>query len=224
MSTRIESWDRALAKVIDHTVLGASADESQVRAACDAARRYGFATVVAAPEFLRVLVRSLGGSGVRVCTVVSFPSGEDTPEGKVAAARRLIERGADELDVVMNVGAYLNGRRDLVRGEVEKLAALCRKRSVLKLIIETAKLTSDQIADAARLAADGGVDFIKTSTGTAARGVTVEDVTIIRRAIGEKARIKASGGIRTAAFARELLAAGADRLGCSASLDIIAEG
>lgn len=216
-----QSWDRTLARVIDHTVLGATVDEARVAGACVVARRYGFCTVVAPPEFLRVMVGKLGGSGVRVCTVVSFPSGEDRADAKADAARRLIERGADELDVVMNLEAFLEGRVDVVRDEIEQLVAACRRRAVLKLIIETPKLNPDQITAAARLAADGGVDFVKTSTGTVEPGVTVEDVTRIRDAIGERARIKAAGGIRTAAQARELIAAGADRLGASASLEIL---
>jgi deoxyribose-phosphate aldolase len=221
MSKQLQSWDKTIARVIDHTVLGAAVNEEHVARACEEARHYGFATVVAPPEFLRAMVRGLGGSGVRVCTVIAFPDGEGTPEDKVAAAKRLISRGADELDVVMNVGAFLGGRIEVVTEEIARLAEVCRKRAVLKLIIETPKLDAQQIVAAARLAADGGVDFVKTGTGTAGRGVTVEDVTLIRDAVAGKARIKASGGIRTAAFARELLDAGAHRLGTSASLQIL---
>jgi deoxyribose-phosphate aldolase len=214
-------WDNTLARVIDHTVLGAKVDEADVRSACAVAQRFGFATVVASPEFLRIMVRELGGSPVRVCTVVSFPTGEDLPAEKAAAAKRLIERGADEIDVVMNVEAFAGGDADIVREEVKRLTEVCRKKAVLKLIIETPRLGREQISQAAGLAADGGVDFVKTTTGTATRGVSIEDVTIIRAAVGDKAQIKAAGGIRTAQFAHELLSAGAHRLGCSASIDIV---
>lgn len=215
------AWDSKLAKRIDHTVLADSTEESDVKTACAMARQYGFATVVAAPEFLRVMVRELGGSGVRVCTVVSFPDGRDTPDGKADAAKRLVERGADEIDVVMNVDAFLEGDNEQVLGEIKKLRGVCGAGTTLKLIIETARLSPEQIAEASRLAADGGFDFVKTSTGRGSRGASVEDVKLIRAAAGDRVRIKAAGGIRTAEFARELIAAGADRIGTSASLEII---
>ena len=214
-------WDRDLARMIDHTLLSDNASEEDVRAACEVARHYGFATVVAAPEFLKTMVRSLGGSAVRVCTVVSFPDGNDTAENKAEAAKRLIRRGADEIDVVMNVDAFLEGRTEVVADEVRRIAGVCGARALFKLIIETSRLTPEQIAEATRLAVDGGADFVKTSTGRNGRGATVDDVRIIREAAGDRVNIKASGGIRDAGAARELIAAGADRLGTSASLEIL---
>jgi deoxyribose-phosphate aldolase len=221
MNEHLESWDEELTAVIDHTVLGEAASEIDVRTACEQARHYKFAAVVVAPHYLPVIVRTLGGSGVHVCSVVSFPSGRLAPAAKASEASELIQGGADEIDAVMNVKAYLDGNTDVVREEIERIRVACGKRAVFKFILETSELNPEQIAEVTQFAVDGGVDFVKTSTGRAARGASVDDVRIISDAAGGRTRIKAAGGIRNADFARELLAAGASRLGCSASLDII---
>jgi deoxyribose-phosphate aldolase len=221
MSETLQSWDKALAAVIDHTVLGETASETDVRNACERARQYRFAAVVVAPHFLPVIVRALGGSGVRACSVVSFPSGRLTAADKAREASELINAGADEIDAVMNVKAYLDGKTDIVREEIERIRVACGKRGAFKFIIETAELNPEQIAHVTVMAADGGVDFVKTSTGFGARGASVDDVKTMYEAAAGRAGIKAAGGIRTAGFARELIAAGASRLGCSASLDVI---
>jgi deoxyribose-phosphate aldolase len=216
------SVDTALAKMIDHTVLSPRVSDDDVAMACEEARRIGFAAVVVPPEFLRAAVHGLGGSGVRVCTVVSFPDGDDTPEGKAGSVKRLIKKGADEIDMVMNVKAYLAGQTGVIEDEIRRAAeAVHGGGAIVKVIIETALLEPQQIADVTNRAAECGADFVKTSTGRASRGATVEDVKVIREAAAGRVRIKASGGIRTREFAKELIAAGADRIGTSASVQIV---
>jgi deoxyribose-phosphate aldolase len=212
---------RELAFVIDHTVLRPSATERDVLSACDQATEYGFASLVVAPFYLPLIVPRLERSSVKPCTVVSFPFGAHMPLGKVDEARRYVGAGAGEIDVVMNIGAFLSGQRNVVEEEIKGLAEVCRGRAMFKLIIETAYLNAEQIAQATELAIEFGADFVKTSTGYAERGVTLEDIRTIKAVAGDRIGIKASGGIRTADFARELLDAGATRLGCSASVQIV---
>jgi deoxyribose-phosphate aldolase len=217
------NWDRELAGVIDHTILKPSATERDVLMACDEAVRYGFACLVVAPFYLPVAVSRLQGSRAKVCTVVSFPFGAHMPMAKADEARRYINAGAEEIDAVMNIGAFLSGEHNVVQEEIKGLAAVCRDRAVFKFIIETAYLSPEQISTAAKLAGEFGVDLVKTSTGHAERGATTDDVRIIRVAVGDSVGVKASGGIKTAAFARELLEAGATRLGCSASVRVVSQ-
>lgn len=220
----MENWNKQLARLIDHTVLGKDAAEEDVRRGCREACRYRFAAIVVPPNFVDLAVRETGGKGVRVCSVVSFPSGEDASDDKLAQTEALLRAGADELDVVMNVPAFLSGRRDAVAQETSRITARCKGRALVKLIIETARLDPEQIALASVLGVEAGADFIKTSTGFAGRGATVEDVQLIKAAVDGRAGIKASGGIRTRAQAEALIAAGATRLGSSASVQIVTEG
>ncbi|MEJ2722707.1 MAG: deoxyribose-phosphate aldolase, partial [bacterium] len=189
--------------------------------ACGEARTYRFAAVVVPPCFVPIAISEMGGTGIPVCSVVAFPFGWEIPATKSEQTERLLDSGVDEIDMVMNVPQFLSGRPEIVTEEVAAVARLCRGQAILKLIIETACLGDGQIAEAARLGADSGADYIKTSTGYASRGATVEDVRIIKQAIGDRCRIKASGKIRTRDQALSLVNAGAARLGCSASLDLI---
>jgi deoxyribose-phosphate aldolase len=214
-------WDRGLAGFIDHTVIKASTTEDDVLRACKDAVRYGFASVVVSPFYLPLIAERLRGSLVKTCTLVSFPLGAHAPEDKAEATRRYIGWGAQEIDVVMNVGAFLSGQHNVVEKEIISMASVCRGRAVFKLIIETGCLDERQIATATKLAVEHGADYVKTSTGFGGRGVTLMDVTIIKGVAGDKIGIKASAGINTPETARELLDAGATRLGSSASLDVI---
>ena len=213
--------DRALAGAIDHTVLSAAAGERDILQACDDALRWGFSSVVVSPFYLPVTIERLAGSSVNACTVVSFPLGAHMPMEKAEEARRYVAAGAQEIDAVMNIGAYLSGERHVVEEELKGLVRACQDRAALKFIIETAYLDSRQIEELTTMVIERGVDFVKTSTGFASRGVTLEDVQTIKRVAGDRIGIKASGGIKTADFARSLLAAGATRLGCSSSLQIV---
>lgn len=214
-------WDRTLAGIIDHTVIRVTTTEEDVMEACRVALDYGFASVVVAPFYLPLVAERLRGVVVKTCTIVSFPLGAHAPEDKAKAVDRYIGCGAQEVDVVMNVGAFLSERRDVVEKEIKDIARVCRKRAVFKLIIETACLNMEQIAAATRMAVEHGADYVKTSTGYGGGGATVEDVQVIRDIAKGRIGIKASGGIATAEAARALVKAGATRIGCSASLDVI---
>lgn len=211
-----------LASRIDHTLLRPDATRDQIRDLCAEARDYGFATVCVPPFFVPEAVGQLGGSRVGICTVVGFPLGYSVPTFKALEAERAVSDGATEVDMVLNVAAFKSGERRLCAEEIAAIVEICHDGGALvKVIIETALLTSDEIVAAGQLAARAGADFVKTSTGFAARGATVNDLHILRATLPDGIRIKAAGGIRTRAQAEALLAAGADRLGCSASVQIV---
>lgn len=217
----MNNWDKQLARIIDHTILRTDATEDDIRRVCREACDYRFAAVVVPPCYVPLAVRATGGKGIRICSVVSFPFGWDTTEHKLRQTEALLKAGVDEIDVVMNVTRFLSGDHSLVRKETSEIAAVCGENVAVKLVIETACLSEEQIAAAASLGVEGGARFIKTSTGYARRGASVEDVRAIKAVVEDRAGIKASGGIRTRSQAEALLQAGATRLGCSASLDVV---
>ncbi len=221
VSGRPGSWDKVLAAMIDHTVLGTTATDADIGSACAAAKLYGFAALVVSPYNVPRVVKELKGSGVRTCSVVSFPFGAHSPESKLDQARGLLEVGAEELDMVMNVGAFLSGEINTVRKEIACVASLCKGRACFKLILETAYLDPAQLVLATEIGVEGGVDFVKTSTGFAPRGASVEDIRAMKRVVGDRVGIKAAGGIRTRQFALSLVREGATRIGCSASADVV---
>ncbi|RYY14837.1 MAG: deoxyribose-phosphate aldolase, partial [Cytophagaceae bacterium] len=195
--------------------------EAQIIQLCQEARQYGFASACVPPCYVPVAARELSNSGVAVCTVIGFPLGYNSPRVKFREAEIALAEGATELDLVLNVSALKSGNLDAVRAEVEDLADLCDVNdALLKVIIETALLTEEEMTTAARLCAEAGAHFVKTSTGFASRGASVADVELLRRVLPPEVRIKASGGIRTRAQALAMLAAGADRIGTSNSLVI----
>lgn len=217
----IGEWDPLLAAMIDHTLLKTDATIADVERVCEEARKYGFASVVVHPYYVPAAAGALAGSKVPVCSVVSFPFGAHSPEQKALECRILLEAGAGEIDMVMNVGAFLSGDYDVVRDELELAVSVCRGKAATKIIIETACLDGDGIVHAARMGCEAGFDFIKTSTGFASRGASARDISLIRSAVGSRCGIKASGGIKTRAAAIAMIEAGASRIGCSASLDVI---
>ncbi len=219
----MENWNRSLARMIDHTMLKPGATEDDIRRACREACAYRFAAVVVPPCYVAVAVAETGGKGLPVCSVVSFPFGWDGRDEKLRQTEVLLRAGADEVDVVMSVSKFLSGQHGAVAQETTDIAALCKGQAVVKLIIETACLDASQIALASALGVEAGVDFIKTSTGFSHRGATVEDVRVIKSAVGDRVGIKASGGIRTRAQAEALIEAGATRLGSSTSVDLVSE-
>jgi deoxyribose-phosphate aldolase len=220
----VDNWDKQLARIIDHTILRPDATEDDVRRVCKEACDYRFAAVVVPPCYVPLAVRATGGKGIRICSVVSFPFGWDTIDYKLRQTEALLETGVDEIDMVMNIARFLSGDHEVVRKETAEITALCGAEVAVKLIIETACLNDEQIALAASLGVEGGARFIKTSTGYARRGATVEDVRAIRAAVEDRAGIKASGGIRTRSQAEALVQAGATRLGCSASVEVVSAG
>ena len=209
-----------LASYIDHTLLKPTATHIEIEKICKETLDYGFAAVCVPPPFIAVA----RNSGVRVATVIGFPFGYSVAAAKKAEVEQAIRDGADELDIVINLvfvkqGNWLDLEEEM-REPVELAHAAGR---LVKVIIESGVLQDDEIIRCCELYASLGVDFVKTSTGYAEKGATAEAVRLMRRHLPASVRIKASGGIRDAAFARELIAAGADRLGCSASVKIVNE-
>jgi deoxyribose-phosphate aldolase len=215
---------RHLASMIDHTLLKPEASRAQVEQLCDEAKQYGFASVCVNPVYVKLCAQRLKGSPVKVCTVVGFPLGATLPEVKAFETQQALEAGATEIDMVINIGALKDGDNDLVARDMAAVVRTAHAGNALvKVIIEAALLTDDEKTTACQLAQSAGADFVKTSTGFGPGGATVEDVALMRRAVGPTMGIKAAGGIRTLADAQKMIAAGATRIGASASVKIIAE-
>lgn len=213
-----------LAPYLDHTLLRPDCTAAEIRQLCQEARDHGFASACVPPCYVALAAGLLAGSGVAVCTVISFPLGYATRLVKFREAEVALADGADELDVVLNVSALKSGETAVVQAEIEDLADLAHVHgALLKVIIETALLDDNEITVAAGLCAAAEADFVKTSTGFASRGASVADVELLRRVLPAGVRIKASGGVRTRAAALALVAAGADRLGASNSLTLLVD-
>lgn len=214
-----------LASHIDHTLLRADATASEIDALCAEAIEHRFASVCVNATWVRRAAEILQGSGVLVCTVVGFPLGATLSEVKTYEARRAIEDGACEIDMVLNVGALKSGRYSQVEADIASVASTCHGLGArLKVILETCLLTKDEIVKASELAKSAGADFVKTSTGFSSGGATVEDVALMRRAVGPVLGVKASGGVRDGDGARAMIDAGATRIGASASVAIVGGG
>lgn len=213
-----------VAKMIDHTVLAAVSTREDILRICREAREHGFATVCVNPYWVPEAARELVGSGVGVTTVVGFPLGASRTEIKAAEARDAIGAGATEIDMVLNIGALKSGDRDTVLADVRAVVETCKGRAAVKVIIETCYLTDEEKRAASLICKEAGADFVKTSTGFGTGGATVEDIALIRAVVGPDMGIKASGGVRDLEFARQLIRAGATRLGASASVAIVTGG
>jgi len=212
-----------LAACIDHTLLRPDATYEQVNQLCREAAEHHFATVCVNPVHVAACAAMLRGSGVAVCTVVGFPLGTTTTEVKVAETRQCIDHGASEIDMVMHVGALKSGDLQGVYDDIRRVARECGRDVLLKVIIEAALLTDEEKVQACLLAQRAGADFVKTSTGFGPGGATLHDVDLMRRTVGEDLGVKAAGGIRDRATAEQMIAAGADRVGASASVKILRE-
>lgn len=213
-----------LARRIDHTLLKPEATSADIQKLCDEALRYEFASVCVNPCHAAQAAEALRGSPVRVCVVVGFPLGATLTSVKAFEAGEAIRLGALEIDMVIRIGALKSGDDAAVQADIRAVVEASRRGgSICKAIIETGLLTRDEKIRACRAAMNAGADFVKTSTGFGHGGATVEDVHLIRSVVGPKMGIKASGGIRTLAGCRQMLAAGATRIGTSASVAIIEE-
>ena len=224
-----KEWNKAsLAKTIDHTLLKAIATAEQVRELCAEAKKYGFASVCVNPYWVPVCARELQGSGVVVCTVVGFPLGASAPAIKAAEAKLAVAQGAREIDMVINLGAAKSGDWRAVEEDIAGVVQACveaapKGEAIVKTIIETCYLSDAEKARACEVATKAGAAFVKTSTGFGTGGATAEDVRLMRKAVGDKLRVKASGGIRSYHDAILMLDAGADRIGASSSVAIVSE-
>jgi deoxyribose-phosphate aldolase len=215
---------RRIAALIDHTLLKPEATRQQVDRLCKEAREYGFASACVNPYWVPVAGRALEGSRVKVCTVIGFPLGANLASVKAFETRKALEQGATELDMVQNIGALESGDDHVVEDEIAELGNLAHANgAILKVILETCLLTEEARERACRLAVHAGADFVKTSTGFSTGGATVEDIRLMRRIVGPKVGVKASGGIRTLEAVRAMLAAGATRIGASAGVSIVQE-
>ena len=218
----IAPTDKSLAHTIDHTLLKPDATQDQIAQLCYEARKHGFASVCVNSAHVRLCADLLKGSGVPVCTTIGFPLGATPTDVKVFEAQQAIRDGASELDMVINVGGLKSRDYELVRGDIAAVARACHAgNSILKVIIEAAFLTDEEKVIACQLAKVAGADFVKTSTGFGPSGATPEDVALMRRVVGPSMGVKAAGGIRTYADAQKMIAAGASRIGASASVKII---
>jgi deoxyribose-phosphate aldolase len=216
--------DGSLAHTIDHTLLKPDATQDQIAQLCFEAKKHGFASVCVNPAQVKLCADLLKDSGIPVCTVVGFPLGATSTDVKVFEAQQAIREGARELDMVINVGALKSRDYELVERDIASIARACHAgNAILKVIIEAALLTDEEKVAACQLAKVAGADFVKTSTGFGPGGATAEDVALMRRVVGSSMGVKAAGGIRSHADAQKMIAAGASRIGASASVKILQE-
>ncbi|MEP7229432.1 MAG: deoxyribose-phosphate aldolase [Ginsengibacter sp.] len=213
-----------IAKYIDHTILKPTTTFAEIEKLCIEAIQYQFAAVCVPPLFVKKAKELIINSDVKVATVIGFPFGYSAIEAKVAEIVLAIVDGADELDMVINISAIKNNDWQFLASEINTVLPIIRNRNkIIKVIIESGILTDDEIIKCCDIYGAAGVDYVKTSTGYAEHGASVHAVRLMRRHLSDSVKIKASGGIRTYQFAKELIDAGADRLGCSASVQIIKE-
>lgn len=212
-----------LAPYIDHTILKPETTEKDVIRICSEAIKYGFASVCINPCYVKLAYSMLKGSPVKVCTVIGFPLGASTTAVKAAEAEDAINNGAQEIDMVINIGAIKSGNIDYVKDDIAAVANVCKGKALLKVIIETCLLNDEEKIEACKAAQFAGADYVKTSTGFSKGGATEADVALMRKTVGETMGVKASGGIRDLNTALAMIRAGANRIGASASVKIMEE-
>lgn len=209
---------------IDHTLLKPTALIADIKRICNEAIQYKFAAVCVPPPMIRTAKQELKNSGIKTATVIGFPFGYSAVEAKIAETVLSIVDGADELDMVINLIALKNNDWEYLANEINHVMPVVKqKNKVIKIIIESGVLTKEEIVRCCDIYGAAGVDFVKTSTGYAEKGATADAVKLMRAHLPEVVQIKASGGIKTYAFAKELIEAGATRLGCSSSVQIVSE-
>ncbi len=212
-----------LAKTIDHSLLKPELTEADVIAGCDLARKYHVASVCVKPCHVKLAAQQLAGSDVAVGTVVGFPHGNSTTATKVFEAQQALADGATELDMVINIGELRSGRADLVRDEIHAIVKAAHPTAIVKVIMENAYLTHDEKVLGCKLAERAGADFVKTSTGFAPSGATVEDIALMRATVGPHVQVKAAHGVRTLDQLLAMIDAGATRSGATATAAILDE-
>jgi deoxyribose-phosphate aldolase len=213
-----------ITKYIDHTLLKPTTTSSQIENLCKEAMEYGFAAVCVPPLYVKMARLILAQSEVKVATVIGFPFGYSAIEAKVAEIVLAIVDGADELDMVVNISAIKNSDWTFIADEINTVMPIVKnKNKVIKVIIESGELTDDEIIKCCDVYGAAGVDYVKTSTGYAEKGASIHAVKLIRAHLADSVKIKASGGIKSYSFAREMIHAGANRLGCSSSIKIVEE-
>lgn len=214
---------REILGIIDHTVLKPDTSNSMIENLCKEALEYDFAAVCVNPYFVKLAKELLQDSNVKVATVIGFPLGANTKEVKAYETIDAIKNGADEIDMVINIGALKNKDYNLVKEDIEAVVEAAKGKAIVKVIIETCLLTEEEKKKACELSLEAGADFVKTSTGFSTGGATIEDVKLMKSIVGDKMGIKASGGIRDLETARKMIEAGATRLGTSSGVKIAKE-
>lgn len=210
-----------IARMIDHTLLKQDASDEQIVKLCREAKQFGFASVCVNPSNVPLAYSELRGTAVKVCTVIGFPLGATTVKTKVYETMEAIENGAAEVDMVINVGMVKSGNWDGVKSDIEAVVIAASGKALVKVIIETCLLTDEEKVQVCTICREVGADFVKTSTGFSTGGAKVEDIALMRKTVGSDMGVKASGGVKDAAFAKALIAAGATRLGTSSGKEII---
>ncbi|WP_100331615.1 deoxyribose-phosphate aldolase [Bacillus xiapuensis] len=210
-----------MAKTIDHTLLKADATKEEIKKLCEEAKAYGFASVCVNPSWVAFASEQLAGTEVKVCTVIGFPLGATTTEVKAFETKDVIQKGAQEVDMVLNIGALKDGDEETVLKDIQAVTAAAKGKALSKVIIETSLLTDEEKQKACQLAVAAGADYVKTSTGFSTGGATVEDVALMRRTVGPHVGVKASGGVRSKEDAENMIKAGATRIGASSGVKII---
>ncbi|ADO76257.1 deoxyribose-phosphate aldolase [Halanaerobium praevalens] len=209
-----------IAKTIDHTLLGAEVTAAEVKEKCEEAKKYNFASVCTNPDQVALVKKELAGSEVKVCTVIGFPLGVNLTEIKVKEAEAAVKAGADELDMVIKIGALKAGNYEQVQKDIEAVVKAAPSK-IVKVIIETCYLTEAEKIKACKIAKAAGADFVKTSTGFGSGGATIEDIVLMRKTVGEQMGVKASGGVHSLEEAQAMIDAGATRIGASSGVQII---
>lgn len=210
-------------KMIDHTLLKQDATSEEIKKLCKEALEYNFASVCVNPTNVELAAKILNGSLVKVCTVIGFPLGANTTKIKVLEAKDAIENGATEVDMVINIGRLKDKDYDYVKKDIEAVVNEVKGKALIKVIIETCLLADEEKVIACKLASEAKADFVKTSTGFSTGGAAPFDVKLMRETVGENMGVKASGGVRTSEYAKELIKNGANRIGASASIKICTE-
>ena len=212
-----------LNKYIDHTLLKPEATEGEIKALCEEAAEFDFMSVCIQPYWVKKAAAFLNDTNVKVCTVIGFPLGANTTEVKVFEAKEAVQNGADEIDMVINIGALKDGDYETVKQEIDSIAQAIKGQAILKVIIETALLTDEEKIKASELTREAGAEFVKTSTGFSTGGATLADVKLMRETVGPTVGVKASGGVRSYDDAMAFIEAGATRLGASSGKKIVEE-
>lgn len=209
-----------VAKMIDHTILKPNVTDADVIKVCSEAKEYGFFSVCVNPYFVPLVAKELQGTDVKVTSVIGFPLGASTTFIKAAEAKKAVEDGANEIDMVINVSALKDGKYDFVQNDIAAVVDAIRGKAILKVILETCLLTKEEIVKGCELSKAAGAQFVKTSTGFSTGGATVEDVKLMKQTVGDALEVKASGGVRDYDTAMAVIQAGATRIGASSSVDI----
>lgn len=207
--------------MIDHTILKPDAKKDEIQALCQEAKEFGFYAVCVNPYYVSLCKDLLEGSKVKIATVIGFPLGANTSDIKALETKKAIDDGADEIDMVINIGALKDGDYGVVRDDIKAVVEAAKDRARVKVIIETSLLTDDEKIKACELSLEAGADFVKTSTGFSTGGATVEDVKLMKSVVKDKMEIKASGGVRDFETARKMIEAGSRRIGTSSGVKIV---